>query len=68
MWGFEYTKKEINRAIRHGQQYPDTNPLFPLIEKGLDKKYLCRSFAKMQELNCLKCTNWVTQITIVLVA
>jgi hypothetical protein len=37
VWGFEYTKQEINRAIRHGQQYPETNPLFPLIEKGLDK-------------------------------
>ena len=37
VWGFEYTKKEVNRAIRHGQQYPDTHPLFPLIEKGLDK-------------------------------
>ena len=37
VWGFEYEKKEINRAIRHGQQYPNTNPLFPLIEKGLDK-------------------------------
>lgn len=37
VWGFEYDKKEINRAIRHGQQYPNTKPLFPLIEKGLDK-------------------------------
>ncbi|WP_424493915.1 hypothetical protein [Salinimicrobium sp. GXAS 041] len=37
VWGFEYTPKEINRAIRHGQQYPNTNSLFPLIEKGLDK-------------------------------
>ncbi|HSD07920.1 hypothetical protein [Flavobacterium sp.] len=37
VWGFEYVKKEINRAIRHGQQYPNTKPLFPLIEKGLDK-------------------------------
>lgn len=37
VWGFEYTKKEINRAIRHGQQYPNTKPLFPLIEKGFDK-------------------------------
>jgi len=37
VWGFEYLPKEINRAIRHGQQYPNTNPLFPLIEKGLDK-------------------------------
>lgn len=37
VWGFEYNKKEVNRAIRHGQQYPNTKPLFPLIEKGLDK-------------------------------
>lgn len=37
IWGFEFSKKEVNRAIRHGQQYPNTNPLFPLIEKGLDK-------------------------------
>jgi len=38
VWGFEYQKKEINRAIRHGQQYPNTKPLFPLIEKGLSKE------------------------------
>jgi len=37
VWGFEYTSREINRAIRHGQQYPNTKPLFPLIEKGLSK-------------------------------
>ncbi|MFK5892875.1 MAG: phosphoadenosine phosphosulfate reductase family protein [Pseudomonadota bacterium] len=37
VWGFEYETKEINRAIRHGQQYSNTNPLFPLIEKGLSK-------------------------------
>lgn len=37
IWGFEYTAKEINRAIRHAKQYPETNSLFPLIEKGLDK-------------------------------
>lgn len=37
VWGFECTKKEINRAIRHGQQYPDTFPKFPLIEKGFTK-------------------------------
>jgi hypothetical protein len=37
IWGYEFTKDEINRAIRHGQQYPDTNPLFPLIEKGITK-------------------------------
>lgn len=38
VWGFEYDKKEINRAIRHGQQYPNTKPLFPLIEKGITKE------------------------------
>jgi len=37
VWGFEYDKEQVNRAIRHGQQYPETKPLFPLIEKGLDK-------------------------------
>jgi len=37
VWGFEYDKSEINRAIRHGQQYPYTKPLFPLIEKGITK-------------------------------
>ncbi len=37
VWGFEYDKAQINRAIRFGQQYPLTNPLFPLIEKGIDK-------------------------------
>lgn len=37
VWGFEYDKAQVNRAIRHGQQYPGTNPLFPLIEKGVDK-------------------------------
>jgi hypothetical protein len=37
VWGFEYDKTQVNRAIRFGQQYPYTNPLFPLIEKGIDK-------------------------------
>ena len=37
VWGFEYDLRQVNRAIRFGQQYPNTNPLFPLIEKGLDK-------------------------------
>ena len=38
VWGYEYEPKEINRAIRHLQQYPATKPLFPLIEKGLTKE------------------------------
>lgn len=37
IWGFEFDKNEINRAIRFGQQYPNTHPKFPLIEKGIDK-------------------------------
>lgn len=37
VWGFEFDKEQINRAIRFGQQYGYTNPLFPLIEKGITK-------------------------------
>jgi hypothetical protein len=37
VFGFEYDKKEINRAIRFKEQNPETNPLFPLIEKKLNK-------------------------------
>ena len=37
VWGYEFDAKEINRAIRTQQQYPDTNPLFPLIENKLSK-------------------------------
>ncbi len=33
IFGFEFSKKEINRAIRFMEQHPETNPLFPLIEK-----------------------------------
>ena len=37
IFGFEFTKKEINRAIRFKEQHSNTKPLFPLIEKKLDK-------------------------------
>lgn len=37
IFGFEFDKKQVNRAIRFLEQYSDINPLFPLIEKGLDK-------------------------------
>jgi 3'-phosphoadenosine 5'-phosphosulfate sulfotransferase (PAPS reductase)/FAD synthetase len=37
VWGFEFEAKEINRAIRTQEQYPETNPLFPLIENKLSK-------------------------------
>lgn len=36
VFGFEYNKKEINRALRFMEQY-DVNPIFPLIEKMMDK-------------------------------
>ena len=37
VFGFESEKKEINRAIRFKEQNPHTKPLFPLIDKNLDK-------------------------------
>ena len=37
VFGFEYTKKEINRAIRFKEQYPNAKPLFPLIEQKITK-------------------------------
>lgn len=37
VWGYEFEKKQINRAIRHGMEYREHQQLFPLIEKGLDK-------------------------------
>lgn len=38
VFGFDYCKREINRAIRFKQQNPDTKPLFPLIEHKFTKK------------------------------
>ena len=35
--GYEYAKKEFNRAMRFREQYPETNALFPLLEKQLNK-------------------------------
>ena len=37
VFGFEYTKKEVNRAIRFQEQYPAAKPIFPLIEQRTDK-------------------------------
>lgn len=37
VFGFEYTKKEINRALRFKEQYPDAKPLFPLIQNKMTK-------------------------------
>lgn len=38
IFGFEFAKREINRAIRFAQQYPDARPEFPLIENRITKK------------------------------
>lgn len=37
IFGYEFEKKQVNRALRFLEQYPAANALFPLIEKGLDK-------------------------------
>lgn len=61
VWGFDYDPKEINRAIRLKQQYPDTKPLFPLIERQITKPDAMGIFGKLA-LNSLSCTQWVTII------
>lgn len=37
IFGFEFSKEEINRAIRFKEQHPETNPIYPLIEAKLTK-------------------------------
>lgn len=37
IFGFEWSKKEINRAIRFAQQYPSAKPIYPLIDVKLTK-------------------------------
>jgi hypothetical protein len=67
VFGFEYSKKEFNRALRFKEQNPETNPIFPLIERKIDKKtafYILEKQGikkpKMYELgfqnnNCIGC-------------
>lgn len=38
VFGFEFDKKEFNRAMSMKLNYPKTKPIFPLIMFGLDKK------------------------------
>lgn len=38
VFGFEYHKREVNRALRFKEQYPSANAFFPLIEKGMTKR------------------------------
>lgn len=37
IFGFEHDVKQINRAIRFNEQYPEAKAVFPLIELGLTK-------------------------------
>lgn len=39
IFGFEYEPKQINRAIRFAEQYTYTNPIYPLIEFGINKNH-----------------------------
>lgn len=67
IFGFEFSKNEINRAIRFSEQYPHAKPLYPLIDKKLTKvqcaDILLRNnirLPKMYELgfhnnNCIGC-------------
>lgn len=38
IFGFEFKKKEINRSIRFKEQYPHTNPTYPLIDECINKE------------------------------
>lgn len=38
IFGFEFVRKEVNRAIRFSQQHPHTKPEYPLIEHSLTKQ------------------------------
>lgn len=67
IFGFEFAKKEINRAIRFAEQYPSSKPLYPLIDNKMTKEQcaelLLRNgirLPKMYELgfhnnNCIGC-------------
>jgi 3'-phosphoadenosine 5'-phosphosulfate sulfotransferase (PAPS reductase)/FAD synthetase len=67
VFGFEYDRKEINRAIRFLEQYPEASAIFPLIEHKMTKQealfYLEKAGIKrpvMYELgyannNCIGC-------------
>lgn len=37
VFGFEFEQSQINRAVRFAEQYPDSKPLYPLIEAKLNK-------------------------------
>ena len=67
VFGFEYSKREINRAVRFSQQYEQAKPVFPLIERKMTKEMCAELLLKngirltaMYELgfrnnNCIGC-------------
>jgi hypothetical protein len=67
IFGFEFSKKEVNRAIRFAQQYPKAKPIYPLIERQISKKQCAElllrngiALPKMYDLgfhnnNCIGC-------------
>jgi hypothetical protein len=67
IFGFEFSKKEVNRAIRFAQQYPDSKPLYPLIDRNMTKQQCAElllrngiALPKMYDLgfhnnNCIGC-------------
>ena len=42
VFGYEFDNKQINRAIRFLEQYPNSKAIFPLIEARLDKQNALR--------------------------
>lgn len=67
IFGFEFSKSEINRAIRFSEQYPSAQPIYPLIDSKLNKRQCADivlrngiQLPKMYELgfhnnNCIGC-------------
>tara|TARA_R110002096_G_scaffold76623_2_gene181013 strand:- start:333 stop:1127 length:795 start_codon:yes stop_codon:yes gene_type:complete len=67
IFGFEFEKKEINRAIRFSQQHANAKPLYPLIDRKMTKQQCAElllingiKLPKMYELgfhnnNCIGC-------------
>lgn len=45
IFGYEFTKREFNRALSMKLQYPETNPIFPLLLYGMDKE-ACINFVQ----------------------
>jgi 3'-phosphoadenosine 5'-phosphosulfate sulfotransferase (PAPS reductase)/FAD synthetase len=47
VWGFEFSKKEENRAKRHREKHPETWHIFPLIEAQITKEMAFSAILRM---------------------